>query len=109
MEACLLRDEASSCTTRSRTAPYSSLPSSSLAAPRPQPLAQANNPKVLPEIKASTFEQHGMFEEARVEGSTLKVTLTRPFEQRAEKLLDKLVKHLRGRMHGQLTQMQAQV
>jgi len=40
----------------------------------------------------------GMFESVRLVDGKLVVKLNRSFEQRSDKLLDKLVKHLRGKL-----------
>lgn len=48
----------------------------------------------------------GMFEEVRMVDNRLLVRLNRPFEQVADKLLDKLAKHLRATMGGQIQRLQ---
>ena len=48
----------------------------------------------------------GMFEEVRLHDATLVVNLNRNFEQRSEKLLNKLQQHLRERMGGQVQRLQ---
>lgn len=47
-----------------------------------------------------------MFEEVRLQDTTLVVRLNRQFEQRSEKLFDKLKRHFRQRMGGQLVRLQ---
>lgn len=47
-----------------------------------------------------------IFEEARMQGTTLVVRLDRQCEQRAEKIFDRLKRHLRERMPGQVKRVQ---
>lgn len=48
----------------------------------------------------------GMFESIELVGTQLRVKLRRPFEQRTEKILDRLAKHLRGQTGGAIKTLQ---